>query len=327
MKRNSLPGAGVQADDYSEESFADEQTPWEEVAEEEAEEEGYYLEEFEEEEEAPESYYSKGSPAWEFYSEDVKAAAEEIGRERYGDPALQGEWDFSIREQLADAWRNVTYQMIIGGGLKTMIRLSDEAGASDEKAGHCHGYANCCKCRVCTRRANGWGRWGDAPPDSVVIRDMIERVLDKDPNRDPRGGSRRRGEQRAFRIGHISGRHRYDFTRRESGPGKAGADERAIEEWLTGKIVRGKNGRLWLTEEKIRNVSDYKRVLRPGRKSKEQTRLYVGLLRRVSTLVEDGASAGIDPQGAGRQEGHDPKSARRREAAQTAPVSHFRSCP
>ena len=82
---------------------------------------------------------------------------------------------------------------------------------------------------------------------------------------------------------------RYDFSKRHDGRGKAGADRAAITECLTQRLVRSKDGQLWLSEEKIREIADYEACLGRGRKSEEQMHIYVDLLRRVSTMVSDGA--------------------------------------
>ena len=142
----------------------------------------------------------------------------------------------------------------------------------------CHGYANCCSCTHCLHREHGEVR---------ALREIVRRRLDTG-TLDTRGGPRQRREHRAMEVRRGDLR-RFDFSKRQSGHGKAGHDKDSIREWLQGRQVE-QDGRRWLLGgERVRKIEDYAPALRRGRKSEAIMPLYRDLVHRVADLDEDGA--------------------------------------
>lgn len=154
----------------------------------------------------------------------------------------------------------------------------------------CHGYSNCCCCEHCRKRESRAYRitasWETFSHVAALVKEEMPRVLGEEL----RGGARQRGEQVAMRVRHPEGLYRYDFRRRQSGPGAAGADIEAIADWLTGRLVRH-GGRCWLIGERERRVQDYAPITqrRGGPAPRNQLPLLNDLLDRLHDLAEAGA--------------------------------------
>jgi hypothetical protein len=332
-------GSGITSDDYDADSFADDQTPWDEsdgggVLDQDDDDDGHgpvvaVWGDLDLDRSARENPWrrhhfglTKPSPAWRAYYPLVcRALQEEWG------PALESEIA-EIRRGFREAARDLTYELIAHETAKEL------AGRKDPPR-RCSGFENGCKCANCELRAElsdidlaeNLDEIGiPLSQIEVLWEEVTARVRTYIAGRERRGGARKRGEHGAMRVRLAdTDLYRYDFGHRDHGSGNAGHDSEAIRAWLVHRVV-WRDGRLWLVEGgPERALEDHAPALRPGPKTEGMQTVFNDLARRVQQLVDDGAYKAAIARELGDVSSHTVnRLLKAAKAAQTASGSHSR---